>query len=80
MPQNDRHLASFAANSTEQEKVLTAYRHKASSSMSGLGLPCTGAMTRPGNKQASSLSQPQITADAGNTQPYVSHLVLSQVS
>ncbi len=69
MPQNDRQSASFVANSTEQGKVLTAYRHKASSSMHGLELPCTEAVSRPGNMQASSLSQPQITADAGNAQP-----------
>ncbi len=79
MLQNDRQSASFAANSTGQGKVLTAYRHKASSSLHGLGLPCTEAVTRPGNKQASSLSQPQITADAGNTQPCISLLVLGQV-
>ncbi len=76
MPQNGRQSASFATNSIGQGKVLTVHRHKASSSMHGL--PCTGAVSRPGNKQASSMSQPQITADAGNTQPYISLLVLSQ--
>ena len=76
MPQNDPQSASFVANSTGQGKVLTAYRDKASSSMHGLG---TGAAPRPDHKQASSLSQPPIAADAGNTQPYVSLLVLSQV-
>ncbi|KAL0028837.1 hypothetical protein WJX77_000170 [Trebouxia sp. C0004] len=62
VPQIDRQSASFAANSTGQGKVLTAHRHKASCSMHGL--PCTGAVTRPGNKQSIRLSQQQITADA----------------
>lgn len=77
MPQIDRQSASFASNSTAQGKVLTVYRRKASSSMHGL--PFTGAVPRPGIKQDPSLCQQHITADAGNTQPYINVLVLSQI-